>query len=401
MDHAPLHLPPEVRLLLACAQRPAGPPHQRAIDELSRLPLDWAYFLKLVWIHEVHPLVALNLEAWGGAGCPAEVAAALRTRQAGIARDNLRLTAELLRILGHFARHGVEAIPFKGPALAGAAYGDVGLRENGDLDLLLKKEDIETAEGLLAGLGYAFKDDVSPDLRARIRTLSYALPLVRRAGGATYLVELHWDLLPERTRWTEYDVAGVWERRTTVALGGHRVPALAPEDMLLLLCVHGSKHRWSALKWLVDLVQYASSRTIEWEAVLHRADQIGARRMLGLSFLLAERLLEYPVPAPIEPIARADRGLGVLVRQVSASLASVSAPSVRDTTLFRFRMGDRRLQRWRYLWDVAMRPTQAELNTLRLPALLAGLYWLYRPLRLAGFFLRRARKAIAGPASAR
>ena len=47
----------------------------------------------------------------------------------------------------------------------------------------------------------------------------------------------------------------LWERVGRVPLGGNSVPSFAPEDMLLILCVYGSKHTWGRLKWVCDIAE--------------------------------------------------------------------------------------------------------------------------------------------------
>jgi putative nucleotidyltransferase-like protein len=60
-------------------------------------------------------------------------------------RKNLLVTGELVILLRLFVKHGVNVIPFKGPTLAALAYGDLGLREFGDLDLLIARPDFMMA----------------------------------------------------------------------------------------------------------------------------------------------------------------------------------------------------------------------------------------------------------------
>ncbi|HEY3839236.1 MAG TPA: nucleotidyltransferase family protein, partial [Bryobacteraceae bacterium] len=60
-------------------------------------------------------------------------------------RHNMTLTAELFRILGLFNKSGIEVIPFKGPTLAVAAYGDLSLRMFADLDILVSEQDLDAA----------------------------------------------------------------------------------------------------------------------------------------------------------------------------------------------------------------------------------------------------------------
>src|SRR5205085_1153465 len=66
----------------------------------------------------------------------------------------IQLTDALFDLLDRFAKAHIQAIPFKGPTLAATAYGDLSLRQAGDLDLLVHRSDIVRAADLLEALGH-------------------------------------------------------------------------------------------------------------------------------------------------------------------------------------------------------------------------------------------------------
>ena len=69
-------------------------------------------------------------------------------------RANSALFEELARLVDALAKHGIDAIPFKGPLLAIQAFGDLGLREFRDLDFLVRDEDLAKTIATLHSLGY-------------------------------------------------------------------------------------------------------------------------------------------------------------------------------------------------------------------------------------------------------
>jgi hypothetical protein len=72
---------------------------------------------------------------------------------------------------------------------------------------------------------------------------------------------------------------------------------VAPEDLLLLLCVHRAKHYWSKLGWICDVAELLRAHPrLNWPAVLLQAKQSGARRMLFLGLFLAHELLGAKLP---------------------------------------------------------------------------------------------------------
>jgi hypothetical protein len=77
---------------------------------------------------------------------PANLEGDLERRFATNAQRSLRLTRELARIMACLENHSVDAIPYKGPALAQAIYGDVAMRQFSDLDILIRVSDYDRAD---------------------------------------------------------------------------------------------------------------------------------------------------------------------------------------------------------------------------------------------------------------
>jgi hypothetical protein len=75
---------------------------------------------------------------------------------------------------------------------------------------------------------------------------------LRDAQGT--LLELHTRLTDLAYHFPlEFDA--VWSQRQSVVLHEHALSTLGNEDLLLYLAVHGTKHGWTCLGWVVDLVQ--------------------------------------------------------------------------------------------------------------------------------------------------
>src|SRR5207237_7642506 len=85
---------------------------------------------------------------------PPRMAAELKAGFQGNALRNLHLVAELIALLAEFEKQGIPAVPFKGPAVALSACGDLSFREAGDLDILVPRNDIVRAKAVLAGRGH-------------------------------------------------------------------------------------------------------------------------------------------------------------------------------------------------------------------------------------------------------
>ena len=116
--------------------------------------VDWSALLELAVDHRVLPLVYTRFRGIGEGLVPPEDMEQWRMRYHASAGRSMFLATELLAVLRLFETHGITSIPFKGPALAEAAYGNVTMRQSADLDILVQEKDILRARDVLLDHGY-------------------------------------------------------------------------------------------------------------------------------------------------------------------------------------------------------------------------------------------------------
>jgi len=98
----------------------------------------------------------------------------------------LSLTAEMFRLLEHFASLGIEVLVTKGPVLSVRCYGDPGMRQYGDIDLIVRDKDIQRSTEAMIALGYTPKVPVTA-IQAKKSPGEY----VFRKPNAHVLIEFH------------------------------------------------------------------------------------------------------------------------------------------------------------------------------------------------------------------
>jgi hypothetical protein len=309
---------PEAELLLCCARTRVRPEDMRRIDALLDGEVDWDHALRAARAHRILPLLHKHLQTHASGRIPADVAAQLEQEFRTNVGHNAFLCLELFRVLKLLARQGIPAVPFKGPVLAAAAYGELSLRMAGDLDILIEQRNVVRARDILLSAGYRRQVPFTAAREAAHLRASHQYGLVHEESGI--LVELQWGVTVNYMS-SPLDGEGLWTRLDSIVVGGTSVPTLAVEDLLLLLCVHGTKHGWSRLAWICDVAELLRSYPgLDWEWALSQARVRGGRRMLALGLLLSHDVLDAPVPAPIAAQARSDRRAGSLAREVRTHL---------------------------------------------------------------------------------
>ncbi|HEX6292772.1 MAG TPA: nucleotidyltransferase family protein [Herpetosiphonaceae bacterium] len=389
-------LTPEARLLLACARAEADAAQRATIRALLRAEIRWTQVIALAQQHRLLPLLSHQLQTLGADAVPQPVLDQLRQQAALSARHSLFLTGELLKLLDRFSAHSIEAITLKGPVLATVAYGNLALRQFDDLDVLVRTRDMLRARDLLIAQGFEPLVQLTERQTASYLRSQYVYPLVS-ADGST-IVELHHDIRPRYFAF-HVDPDRLWRRLEPLTLGGRAVLNLAPEDLLLLLCVHGANHCWERVAWICDVAELLRARPgLDWNRVLREARSSGAQRMLLLGLLLARDLLGAVLPDQVAGWIAADAALPSLARDVTAWLFRDAAPPLTVSTRagFHLRVRERLRDRVQYCVYLLTSPTEEDWTVQPLPAALSFLYALCRPLKLLGRYGMRPLKDLIG-----
>jgi putative nucleotidyltransferase-like protein len=372
---------PELEINLCCGKALIDPAAKERVRELIRNGLDWAAAAAIAERHRLSPVV---YEVVAGAATDLvspEQLNMLREATRHSTAAGMALLRELLCLYRVFEAAKIPVIPYKGPLLAWVAYGSFIRREYQDLDFLVEQKYIPDTVAVMKAAGYlpqfdsreahAGQDGNAPG--------QYAF----RSQPQKILAEFH----TERTlRYfpTPIDFQELAGRLMTVDIGGQRLRTFSIEDTLVMLCVHGAKHFWERLGWVLDIAMLATVQEVDWTRVTQIAAKLESTRVLLLGLFLAHDLFQASLPDQLlEEIAR-DVTVQELAEKVYAQYADASDPGagVLPRAVFRFRLRDGIGQGLRHTWRLAMSPTESDRETVRLPRWLTPLYMLVRPWRL-------------------
>ena len=348
--------------------------------------LNWPDLLRRAENHCVVPILADRVRNLDDAFVPTEVRATLRESRRMQAIRALQLTAELFFVLERFAEAGIETLATKGPALSVRCYGDPGMRQYSDLDLVIREADIWPATQAM--LAHAYEPRVPlTAIDAKKIPGEYAF----QKPGTHLLVEFH----TERTfRYhpRPLHIEKLFERRASVSIDGRDVPALSLEDEYLLICVHGAKHFWERLMWIADVAALISRQAPDWDCAISTAREVGAERILRLGLRLASDVLGAKLPVQVDANVRSDRVVSKLAAQIESRLGSRDPCSIGilQRAAFRVRMRGGLLAGAAYLLRLSLSPTEEDWtpgNEGNRPVFLDAIS---RPLRLARKHRRRS-----------
>ena len=375
-------------LLCACSAAHPNPQQLAHIASLQSEDFDWKEFLHAAEHHGVAALAARNLIEHAST-LPPEIRRSLDSIYATNVRRSLWFAAELTRIMRIFAQRQIRAIPYKGPALAQSAYGDLALRSFSDLDLLISPSDFSRARQALADLAYQPSKPQTPAIERLWLRTGYERSFDGPAGKN--LVELQWSLLPyfyavDPTQ-AEFRFDDLWARAGRISLGADGtpgefsgiasdVPCLSPQDSLLVLCLHAAKHLWTRLIWVADIAESLRLPNLDPARVIERACALGITRILGISFWLAQNLLDAALPLAALRAIDGDPKVPRLGKECAARLARGATYDFESTEYFTqiTTLRERRRDRMRYLWRLVWTPGPGDVEVIALPEFMFPLY---------------------------
>ncbi len=313
---------------------------------------------------------------------------------------NQFLVGELHRLLAAFDKSGIQVVPLKGAILAHSFYKNLALRPFSDLDLLVRGKDMSRSRELLTSLGYRLTYELPHSSEEKV--LRSAVEIAFLHPEWSLPVELHSDIVTVTEYFPSVDLCRLWRRTRLETIAGRKVRTLNDEDLIQILCLHGTRHLWSRLKWVCDLALVLREKPqMDLVNIVGQSRKRGNERtvLLGLIY----DLFGCPLPEPVqERIRTSSSVLKLLQKCKERMLLGFNRPGNDqfpiDSFMFYLRANSlmsNRLQmlffQLRRIATAYTRITERDKRFVRLPASLNVLYFFIRPFRLIIDYVPRVR----------
>lgn len=380
----------ENELIVEAARISIGESGAQKIRALLAQPLDWQRVFAIAQRNAVLALVASNLQRDFANLLPAEINRKCQETVANQARHNFFYTQKLLQITELLESNRISVLSFKGPTLALRAYKNLGLRQFGDLDILIRQKDVQAALQILQANGYKLvggksAQHVSNGFASRTKDIGLI------SADERVRLELHWKLSGSHFA-LPIQMNSLWSNCETAMIGGKTVKTLPFNDLLIYLCLHGARHGWERLGWICDIAALVRAEPqIDWQTLEADAARLGCERALALALLLIYDLWRIETPPLAQRRLTEDQVLQKIAAQIRARIfADEFTPNeLTEWYSFHLKLRENQLDRWklhlhysyryaRTLWQI----NETDEETFNLPGYLSGLYFVLRPLRL-------------------
>ena len=355
---------------------------QTKVDRIPAIlenPLDWSLIIQSAIHQGILPIFCLRILSAAERGLPPKVLELINAKLQVHRQSIVRLTWKLVQCVEALTSNGIETIILKGPILALQAYGDLNMRQFSDLDILIHQTDFPKVYDLLVKSGYTPVFKLDDRQKNYIRRTDNHFQFKRQGD----MLEVHWEIGPlENIHPLTAEL--MWQEINTVQLFDKELWALSLENTILFLCLHGAKHGWKQLKWIVDLAYISRScHEDDWIRLIEQARRYGLLRQVCLGLLLAEELVDAALPTMIQDNINEDRQAELLASKVKAGLfGDHSQPSLLESYLFYLQTRERWGDRLHYLIELLLLPKKPDWLMITLPENIYILYYLIRPIRL-------------------
>ena len=388
-------IPSENELILLIARRDLD--RHAELRRLLQQKINWDYLFGTAEAHGLLPLLHKHFNSAAADIIPAHFLSRLKRESVANSQSVLHLIGKQLRVYKLFKEHNIPVALFKGPLLAQMAYGEISLRQAGDIDVLISRRHFDHAKTLLESLGYEMTPRLTPAQLASHLSNHCELQFMRDEWFT--VVDLHWDLAPQSFVFN-LQADDVMSRLQPVSLAGTTVQTFGAEDLVLYLSMHGAKHLWRRFEWIASLAEsIRATPTLNWDLLVQRAGQAHAMRMLALGLRLVENFSGVSIPAHVLANVDPESAMKRMSTQVRDQLFNTfGAADSTETNLYNLRIMDRKRDALLSALRAIFVPTLPDWQALALPAPLHSLYYAFRPLRLSKVYTTSLWRRMRGDA---
>ena len=227
--------PEENLIFLSCRTQINEVIYQRIKTILNNHP-DWDQIIKIATRHQVLPFIYYTVNKLNLLNnTPKEILEILKNYYYVNSNRNLKLWEELSLILESLNQTKIKVILLKGIILMETVYHNLALRIIGDIDILIKEDDLLIIRNSLLKLGY--KDNFKKSPLIHYKRYHKSLIFFKQISEEVlFYLELHREIAPPRPY--KLNLPFIWERAQGKTINGQNAYSFSTEDMLISLAIH-------------------------------------------------------------------------------------------------------------------------------------------------------------------
>ncbi len=370
----------EIILIIECCKTS---PDFGLIEKKVSQVQNWDEFIPLVYSHGVFPLVYKILKNYDDK-IPFEKLSFMKQTYMDLVKENMLMTSELIKVSKLLEENGIKSIAFKGPTLSQLAYGDIISRQYVDLDVLIEEKDLLKTAKILEKESYVPLKPI--ELLENKKYIESDNDYSFMTSNDVH-IELHWKLFREKIA-KHMDMKSYYSNKSKVKINNENINTLSLEIMIVYLCLHGSKHLWERIEWILDIDKLISSQNkeIDWNIVLDIAEEMNCKISLFLGLNLSKLFFDTKFNEKISgllinklTIKLTDE---ILVFTNKLFLLEEDYKKYQDVNLFQLKLIQSKKDKMKHFISVYFSITKNDYLAFPLPNYLNFVYYFIKPFRV-------------------
>lgn len=363
----------EIKLIIECCKTTKNT--QQLTEYINKIE-DWDSFISLAYSHGIFPLVYKSLKDFTHL-IPENIFTYMKQNYMNIVKQNMLMTSELIKITKILEENNIEAISFKGPVLSQLAYGDVISRQYCDLDILVDEKYIDKICSLLKEKDYQF-DEILLKKIFENKSIFHDITIYKEN---IVNIEFHWRLFSDEYK-TDFNNLDLAKYITYLEISDIQLKIFKNELTLLYLSIHGVKHNWERVEWLVDIVKLIENSSLNWDEVFHIAKITKNEKILFTTLKLCTYILDLELndlvkskfDKKIENFAKSFENL--FIERFSNTL--LQEEGSKNISKIQYDLLETNNSKIAFIISL-LKPTQLEYSLIKLPKYLNFVYYFIRP----------------------
>lgn len=194
-------------------------------------------------------------------------------------------------------QNNIQYVSLKGAMLSYRIYKDPAVRISHDIDILINKESVGQTADILLKNGFNLNKGVvwptQEPKREMILKNEQHLSFYNKQMKCC--VEIHWTLMQGLAVTQAKLKEIIDENLVRESLAGREITTLSKELELLFLLIHGARHAWCRLKWIIDIKEYPF-QDIDPEKFYKLARAMKSERIISQTNILLKKLFNVTMP---------------------------------------------------------------------------------------------------------
>ncbi len=262
-------------------------------------PLRWNYFMDRAFNHRVIPVLYKNLKNYGLIPyLPENTQIKMQKTYLGTMATNLGYLEEVKALSEKCNAANLNLLFLKGAVFSQTLYEDCGLRPFADIDILVKRKDMDAIQQIMDDLGYKVYEDHRPlDFYDKYH---FHHVYIKKNDFISSVIEIHWDLFAPDAP-IHFDLESLWENRIVIPTNEMEITTLNWDDHFLYLCTtFFLQDAFNSLLHFCDLTRIAQNKLTkdDWDGIESKAKQWGIEKIVACCVQIINDLFGESIPYP-------------------------------------------------------------------------------------------------------